>query len=114
VDPVLLFRFSALTFNAHRIHYDAPYAAQEGYPGLVVHGPLQALLMGECLRRAGHSMLGARFAYRLVAPTYGEQRLTVSSTVEKSYQTALVYDGAGQTTATATLEPVETPGAGAE
>ena len=46
-DPVLLFRFSALTYNAHRIHYDRDYARAEGYPGLVVHGPLQALLMAE-------------------------------------------------------------------
>ena len=44
-SPLLLFRFSAFTFNGHRIHYDAPYAAEEGYPGLVVHGPLQAALM---------------------------------------------------------------------
>lgn len=45
-DPVLLFRFSALTFNGHRIHYDRDYARQiEGYPGLVVHGPLQAMLL---------------------------------------------------------------------
>jgi 3-methylfumaryl-CoA hydratase len=42
VNPVLLFRFSALTYNAHRIHYDRGYAQTEGYPGLVVHGPLQA------------------------------------------------------------------------
>jgi 3-methylfumaryl-CoA hydratase len=42
-DPVLLFRYSALTFNGHRIHYDRPYATEaENYPGLVVHGPLQA------------------------------------------------------------------------
>ena len=44
--PTLLFRYSALTFNGHRIHYDAPYATTvEGYPGLVVHGPLQATLL---------------------------------------------------------------------
>lgn len=50
-DPVLLFRYSALTMNAHRIHYDRPYALeQEFYPGLVVHGPLQAKLM---MRLAG-------------------------------------------------------------
>jgi len=53
VDSVVLFRFSALTYNAHRIHYDSAYAAQEGYPGLVVHGPLQALMMGELIRRSG-------------------------------------------------------------
>ena len=51
-DPVMLFRFSALTFNGHRIHYDEPYARQvEGYRGLVVHGPLLALAMLENLRR---------------------------------------------------------------
>src|SRR5690606_33282284 len=51
-DPVLLFRFSALTYNGHRIHYDHPYATQvEGYPGLVVHGPLLALLALELPRR---------------------------------------------------------------
>ena len=50
VNPVLLFRFSALTYNAHRIHYDRDYARAEGYPGLLVHGPLQALLMAELAR----------------------------------------------------------------
>ncbi|HEY7868350.1 MAG TPA: acyl-CoA dehydrogenase, partial [Methylomirabilota bacterium] len=45
-DPVLLFRFSALTFNSHRIHYDRPWATErEGYPGLVVHGPLTSTLL---------------------------------------------------------------------
>lgn len=45
-DPVLLFRYSALTMNGHRIHYDRPYAIEEeAYPGLVVHGPLQATLL---------------------------------------------------------------------
>lgn len=51
-DPTMLFRFSALTYNAHRIHYDRPYAEQvEGYPGLVVHGPLQAIALAELCRR---------------------------------------------------------------
>lgn len=50
-DPVRLFRFSALTANSHRIHYDAPYAREvEMYPDLVVHGPLLAILMGQLLR----------------------------------------------------------------
>jgi 3-methylfumaryl-CoA hydratase len=53
-DPKLLFRFSALTFNAHRIHYDRPYAiGEEGYPGLVVHGPLTAVLLMELVRQQG-------------------------------------------------------------
>ena len=51
-DPVMLFRFSALTFNGHRIHYDQPYVTQvEGYPGLVVHGPLVALFMLDLFTR---------------------------------------------------------------
>lgn len=51
-DPILLFRFSSITGNSHRIHYDRSYAMEtEGYPGLVVHGPLQAMLLLDCLRR---------------------------------------------------------------
>jgi 3-methylfumaryl-CoA hydratase len=108
VDPVLLFRFSALTYNAHRIHYDAEYARAEGYPGLVVHGPLQALLMGECLRRSGAAMVGHRFSYRLLAPTFGTQRLRVTSRAEEGTGlTAEVRDGAGVRTASATLEAVD-------
>ena len=54
VSPVLLFRFSALTYNGHRIHYDRDYArSQEGYAGLVVHGPLQAMVMAETARARG-------------------------------------------------------------
>lgn len=69
-DPVLLFRFSALTFNGHRIHYDRPYAMdEEGYPGLVVHGPLTAVLLIELLRRhAGRPV--ARFSFRGEAPLF--------------------------------------------
>jgi 3-methylfumaryl-CoA hydratase len=68
--PALLFRYSAITFNAHRIHYDLPYAtAAEGYPGLVVHGPLQAtFLMNAAAKRLGSTP--AAFAYRSVAPCY--------------------------------------------
>lgn len=66
--PTLLFRYSALTFNGHRIHYDATYAREvEGYDGLVVHGPLQAIwLQNLATRLAGH--LPGRFAYRGTAP----------------------------------------------
>ena len=63
-SPALLFRYSALTFNGHRIHYDAPYArAEEGYPGLVVHGPLQATLLlqfAEALRGKRPAQIGFR------------------------------------------------------
>ena len=52
-DPVLLFRFSALTFNGHRIHYDHPYVTGvEGYPGLIVHGPSMGMVQIELARRA--------------------------------------------------------------
>jgi len=67
-DPVLLFRYSALTFNGHRIHYDAPYATGvEGYDGLVVHGPLQATwLLNLATRLLGR--LPTVFAYRGLSP----------------------------------------------
>jgi len=70
-DPVsatLLFRYSALTFNSHRIHYDEPYAREvEGYPGLVVQGPLQATLLYHYAAKQNGTP-PARFAYRAVAP----------------------------------------------
>jgi 3-methylfumaryl-CoA hydratase len=70
-DPVLLFRFSALTFNAHRIHYDETYAREaEGYPGLVVHGPLTAILLAELVREHEARPL-ASFSFRAVAPLFG-------------------------------------------
>lgn len=72
-DAVTLFRFSALTFNAHRIHYDHPYAtAEEGYPGLVVHGPLLALLLLDA--GAGLGSGDARsFTYRALAPLFCDE-----------------------------------------
>jgi 3-methylfumaryl-CoA hydratase len=69
-DSRLLFRFSSLTFNAHRIHYDREYAVRdEGYPGLVVHGPLTAVLLAN-LVRAHTSARIATFAFRGVAPLF--------------------------------------------
>ncbi len=67
-DPVLLFRFSALTNNSHRIHYDHSYTTGvEGYPGLVVHGPLTAMLLADLGRRNG--VIGpARFSFRARSP----------------------------------------------
>jgi 3-methylfumaryl-CoA hydratase len=69
-DARLLFRFSALTFNAHRIHYDRPYAtSEEGYPGLVVHGPLTAMLLADLVRRNTERAMTA-FTFRGVAPLF--------------------------------------------
>ena len=73
--PTLLFRYSALTFNGHRIHYDRPYCQEdEGYPGLVVHGPMQATLLAQFaadLRGAAP----ARFSFRSLSPVYDTQGL---------------------------------------
>lgn len=69
-DDVLLFRYSALTFNGHRIHYDRRYVTQtEGYPGLVVHGPLIATLLADLARREDARPL-ASFAFRAVGPLF--------------------------------------------
>lgn len=73
-DPVMLFRFSALTFNGHRIHYDRTYATEvEGYPDLVVHGPLLALLLlGVGVERNGAA--ARDYTYRALAPLFcGEE-----------------------------------------
>lgn len=68
-DPVLLFRYSALTFNAHRIHYDRDYARNvEGYSGLVVQGPLIATLLIDHARREMPGLTPARFSFRAEAP----------------------------------------------
>lgn len=69
-DARLLFRFSALTFNAHRIHYDRPYAQHdEGYPGLVVHGPLTAMLLADLVRRNTPRPIRT-FTFRGLAPLF--------------------------------------------
>ena len=70
-DPVLLFRYSALTFNGHRIHYDLKFATEdEGYPGLVVHGPLLATLMVELARRERPTARVAQFEFRAQRPVF--------------------------------------------
>lgn len=68
-DATLLFRYSALTYNGHRIHYDLDYCRRvEGYPSLVVHGPLLATLMLELARERGRDRRVARFSFRAVSP----------------------------------------------
>jgi len=70
-DPVLLFRYSALTFNGHRIHYDRKYVTEvEGYPGLIVHGPLIATLLLDLLRRELPHAQVTSFDFRAVRPTF--------------------------------------------
>ncbi len=70
-DDVLLFRYSALTFNGHRIHYDRRYVTEvEGYPGLIVHGPLIATLLLDLLRRERPDADVASFRFKAVRPTF--------------------------------------------
>jgi 3-methylfumaryl-CoA hydratase len=70
-DDVLLFRYSALTFNGHRIHYDRRYVTQvEGYPGLIVHGPLIATLLVDLLRWQRPDARVASFEFRAVRPIF--------------------------------------------
>ncbi len=69
-DPVLLFRYSALTLNTHRIHYDPAHCAEEGYPGLVVHGPLIATLLLDLCRRERPDATVRRFDFRAMSPLF--------------------------------------------
>ena len=87
-DPVLLFRYSALTFNGHRIHYDLKYATEEeGYPGLVVHGPLLATLMAGLVRRQAPDRQVSAFQYRAIRPVFDTAPFTGGG--------RLTEDGAG-------------------
>ncbi len=70
-DDVLLFRYSALTFNGHRIHYDRRYVTEvEGYPGLIVHGPLIATLLVDLLRREAPDATVLSFEFKALRPTF--------------------------------------------
>ena len=97
--PVDLFRFSAVTFNAHRIHYDLPYATgEEGYPGLVVHGPFTAArLFALARRRAGKSLKS--FSFRAVAPLFAGQPVYLAPGEGDGDIVALRQDGAVAMTA---------------
>jgi 3-methylfumaryl-CoA hydratase len=103
VSPTLLFRFSALTYNAHRIHYDRDYARDaEGYPGLLTHGPLQALAMAEAGRAAGRDA-DKHFQYRLISPLFDNQGMVVSAVQDQDATVTAVRDRYGRQTASGTL-----------
>jgi acyl dehydratase len=77
-NAVMLFRYSALTFNGHRIHYDYPYVTRaEGYPGLVVHGPLIATLLVDLVRREQPQATLQSFAFKALRPTFAGQAFKV-------------------------------------
>jgi 3-methylfumaryl-CoA hydratase len=103
VSPTLLFRFSALTYNAHRIHYDREFTRDvEGYPGLLTHGPLQALAMAEAARATGYDG-DQDFEYRLIAPLFDFQGLIVKAGPAPDAITTSVRDQHGRQTAAGTL-----------
>lgn len=89
-DPLLLFRYSALTFNGHRIHYDRPYATEvEGYAGLVVHGPLIATLLLDLLRRELPQARVKAFTFRAMRPLLDTAPFMVCGRQEQAHTVAL-------------------------
>jgi 3-methylfumaryl-CoA hydratase len=107
-DDVLLFRYSALTFNAHRIHYDRRFATEvEGYPGLVVHGPLIATMLVELLRSYMPRANVTRFSFRALSPLFDTAPFRICGTPESGQKTVALWarseSGALATTATAAI-----------
>ena len=91
-DPVLLFRYSALTFNGHRIHYDRRYVTGvEGYPGLIVHGPLIATLLVELLRHHLPQARLASFSFRAVSPLFDTDSFTVCGSPDADGRTVRLW-----------------------
>ena len=104
--PPLLFRFSALTANAHRIHYDEAYTiGTEGYPGLVVHGPLLAVYMAELVRAQAANRSVRQFEFRLSKPVFVGDAIEVQGTPDGDTVQLAVISGGGvvHTSATARL-----------
>jgi 3-methylfumaryl-CoA hydratase len=100
-DPVLLFRYSAVTFNSHRIHYDYPYATKvEGYPGLVVHGPLIATLLVDLLRRNVAQARLRTFSFRALKPLFDTAAFTTCGLPDEKGRAARLWtrDDAGAVT----------------
>jgi len=103
-DPTLLFRFSAVTFNAHRIHYDRDYATTaEGYPGLVVQGPLVAVLLMELVRARTPRPISA-FAFRGLAPLFDLAPFRIVATPDGQRVRLEAHGPDGKTTMTAEAE----------
>src|SRR5437763_13670239 len=91
-DAVMLFRYSALTFNGHRIHYDRQYVTQEeGYPGLIVHGPLIATLLMDLLRREMPGADVASFRFKAVRPTFDLHAFHVSGQPQAAGKTVRLW-----------------------
>lgn len=102
-DAVMLFRYSALTFNGHRIHYDRSYCREvEHYPGLVVHGPLQATLLVEHAAAARGGQVPHQFSFRALRPLFDGLEFSLNAVEEGGGLSLWVADGQGRATMTAT------------
>jgi len=102
-DPVLLFRYSALTFNGHRIHYDRDYVTKvEGYPGLVFHGPMQAALLVEFAAKLHGGTAPKQFSYRGVQPLFEGSEFSVNANETADGLELWVANAAGTPTMKAT------------
>jgi 3-methylfumaryl-CoA hydratase len=98
-DPVLLFRYSALTFNGHRIHYDRDYVTKvEGYPGLIFHGPLQAALLVEFAARHHGAVPPKKFSYRGVQPLFEGSEFSINANDTAAGMELWTANSAGQPT----------------
>jgi 3-methylfumaryl-CoA hydratase len=98
-DPVLLFRYSALTFNGHRIHYDRDYVTRvEGYPGLVFHGPLQAAFIVELAARLHGGTAPKKFSYRGLQPLFEGSEFSINANDTKAGMDLWTANSAGQPT----------------
>ncbi|MEE2699111.1 MAG: MaoC family dehydratase N-terminal domain-containing protein [Pseudomonadota bacterium] len=108
-DPILLFRYSALIFNSHRIHFDREYVTKkEGYPGLIVHGPLIATLLMDLCRRNNPNKALRRFDYRALSPIFDIGPFTINGCPEARGAELWALDQKGNVAMRGTAE-FETP-----
>jgi len=107
-DPIALFRYSALTFNGHRIHYDRDYAGEvEGYPGLIVHGPLQATLLMDLFLRETPGARPRSFEFRARAPLFDTTPFVLNLARSASGAELWTADADGRPAMTGTIETGE-------
>jgi 3-methylfumaryl-CoA hydratase len=98
-DPVLLFRYSALTFNGHRIHYDRDYVTKvEGYPGLIFHGPMQAAFIVELAAKLHGGMAPKKLSYRGLQPLFEGSEFSVNANDTPAGMELWIANSAGQPT----------------
>jgi 3-methylfumaryl-CoA hydratase len=98
-DPVLLFRYSALTFNGHRIHYDRDYVTKvEGYPGLIFHGPLQAAFIVELAAKLHGGTAPKKFSYRGLQPLFEGSEFSINANKTDGGMELWTANSAGQPT----------------